>query len=527
MRRLSPFVHRIRVSRQVRRSSRSSVCSLKLHEVLVEMNAGRLSSVEITQACIDQMRQNRHLNATISEISTEIALQQARSADARRKQGLPPRRLDGIPVIVKDNYAVEQMPMTCASNMLRDFAPSYTATVVRRWLDEGAILLGKANMDEFGTGNAGSRSFLGPSLNPWRRKDLPGEPVPGGSSGGSVAAVAANMCYGSLGSDTGGSVRLPASYCGIVGYQPSYGRASRFGLVPLASSLDCPSVFARSVQDAALLGDVMCGHDPLDATSVRGPRLDTLAAFASVDLDADYPLEGVRIGIPQELYVEELSDDGRRLWMKAADWLQDAGAEVVPVSLPSIPLAVACYETVCSGEAFSNMSKFSGLTFGGQPLVADASSTAFAHCREQLLGKHMRDRITFGSFVLSERGDDSGKFFTLAAKARRLIYDDFNKVLRKDKGVDVLLCLSSIGQAFYAGTDREKESSDGVSLMLTPTNLAGATGISIPCGLSSSDKLPIGLQVMGRRFGDEIIFRVSRVLEAKAGFTYFRSQELN
>eukprot|EP00118_Oscarella_pearsei_P002289 m.10111 g.10111 ORF g.10111 m.10111 type:complete len:386 (+) comp21930_c0_seq2:47-1204(+) len=338
----------------------SRVLSLKLNEALSEMNNGNLTSTTITQACIEQMNQLEHLNVFVTR-TADLARRQAEESDNRRHKGLPLGRLDGIPVTVKDNFAVEGVTMTCGSKILQNFISPYTSTVVQRLLDEGAVLLGKTNLDEFAMGSGGTASAQGATLNPWRQEcqQTDDEPVVGGSSGGSAAAVSANICYGSLGSDTGGSVRLPASFCGIVGYQPSYGRAPRHGLVPLASSLDCPGVLTRSVQDAALLGDVICGHDPWDGTSSAHSPLSTL-----IQLDEKNPLKGLKLGIPEEFAIDELSPECYQMWMEAADWLHDAGAEVRVVSLPSLPMALACYTAVCAAEASSNMAKYDGLQYG-------------------------------------------------------------------------------------------------------------------------------------------------------------------
>ena len=436
----------------------------------------------------------------------EAALAKARDVDARRKAGEPLGRLAGIPVAIKDVLCTRGIPTTCGSRMLRDFRPPYDATVIRKLDEADAVIVGKTNMDEFAMGSSTENSAFGPTCNPW---DL--TRIPGGSSGGSAAAVAADFAPISLGSDTGGSIRQPAGLCGIVGLKPSYGRVSRYGLIAFASSLDQIGPFAHDLADAALLLEVISGRDPMDATSVDVP-------VPPYSQTLDTPPEGLRVGVVREFFGEGLDPEIEASIREAIGVYKSAGATVKEVSLPHSKYGIAAYYLVATAEASSNLARYDGTIFGHRaedfspkyPGEADLPPLIrmMMASRAEGFGAEVKRRIMLGTFALSSGYAD--QYYNQALKVRRLIRNDFDKAFAE---VDVLIGPTSPTPAFKLG----EKTADPLAMYLSDiytitTNLAGIPGLSIPCGLTKSG-LPIGLQLLASAFGEETLLRAGRVFE--------------
>jgi len=395
---------------------------------------------------------------------------------------------------------------TAASKILGEFKPQYESTVTARLKQAGAVSLGKLNLDEFAMGSSNTTSAFGPVENPWKRTSDPATKlVPGGSSGGSAAAVAARMAMGATGTDTGGSIRQPAAFCGIVGIKPTYGRCSRWGVVAFASSLDQPGPMARSVEDCALMLQVMAGHDPKDSTSAPMAVPD----FAK-SLTGD--IRGLKVGIPKEYRPDGLSAEVAKVWDQGIEWLKDAGATPVEISLPTTKFALATYYIIAPAECSSNLARYDGVRFGlhvpGQTL-----DDMYKKTRAAGFGAEVRRRILIGTYVLSAGYYDA--YYAKAQKVRRLIADDFNQAFQT---VDVILTPTAPSAAFAMGENTD----DPVTMWLNdvftiPTSMAGLPGLSLPAGLSS-DGLPLGLQLIGRPFDEETVFRVAGVMEKAAAF---------
>jgi aspartyl-tRNA(Asn)/glutamyl-tRNA(Gln) amidotransferase subunit A len=445
------------------------------------------------------------LNAFITP-TPELALEMAEAADARLRRGeaLP---LDGIPIAIKDVYCTNGVLTTAASRILDGFRPPYESTVTEKLWQAGAVLLGKTNLDEFAMGSASTTSWYGAVENPWRRKGDNRPLVPGGSSGGSSAAVAAHAAVAATGTDTGGSIRQPASFCGIVGLKPSYGRCSRWGIVAYASSLDHPGPMARTVRDAALLLQAMAGHDPRDSTSAPLPVPDYAAALSG-------DIRGLRIGIPREYRVPGMPADIEALWQEGADWLRAAGAETVEVSLPHTRYALPAYYIIAPAEASSNLARYDGVRFG---LRIDGASLEemYELTRAAGFGAEVRRRVLVGTYALSAGYYDA--YYLKAQRVRALVARDFARAF---EGVDCLLTPTTPSAAFPIG----EKADDPIAMYLNdvftvPTNLAGLPAVSVPAGLSS-DGLPLGLQLIGRAFDEATVLRVAQVLEEAAQFRH-------
>jgi aspartyl-tRNA(Asn)/glutamyl-tRNA(Gln) amidotransferase subunit A len=465
--------------------------------------AGEFSAVALTAAYLDAMKSARALNAFITE-TPEIALAHAEAADARRAAGRALGPLDGIPMAVKDLFCTEGVQTTAGSHILEDFRPTYESTVTRKLRDGGAVMLGKTNLDEFAMGSSNTTSYFGPVKNPWgprEGKDL----VPGGSSGGSAAAVAAHLCLGATGTDTGGSIRQPASFCGVVGLKPTYGRCSRWGIIAFASSLDQAGPMTRTVRDAAIMLGVMAGHDPLDSTSMPLPVPDFEAAL-------DGGVRGLRIGIPREYRIEGMAGEIERLWREGHSWLRDAGAEMVEVSLPHTRYALATYYIIAPAEASSNLARYDGVRFGLRVPGATLDEM-YQNTRGAGFGAEVQRRILIGTYVLSAGYYDA--YYLKAQKVRALIARDFSEAFKQ---VDVILTPTTPSDAFAIGDKTD----DPITMYLNdvftvPTSLAGLPGISVPAGLSARG-LPLGLQLVGRPFDEETVLRAAAALERAAGF---------
>jgi aspartyl-tRNA(Asn)/glutamyl-tRNA(Gln) amidotransferase subunit A len=482
----------------------AALTDLTIAELRQGLRARRFSAQEVTMAHLDRMAATRDLNAFITE-TPERALADAGRADARLKAGGDTalvRPLEGIPLAVKDNYCTRGVRTTAASRILENFVPPYESTVTRKVWDAGAVLLGKTNMDEFAMGSSTMTSAFGPTRNPLRRPGDPRDLVPGGSSGGSAAAVAAHAAPAALGSDTGGSIRQPASFCGIVGLKPTYGRCSRRGMIAYASSLDQAGPITRTVRDAAIVLHAIAGPDPLDSTCVDLPVPDYEAAIGR-------SVRGLRIGIPREYRLDGLRTDVTALWDRGADALRQAGAEVVEVSLPLSRYALPAYYIIAMAEASSNLSRYDGVRFG---LRQDGRSLdeLYENTRAAGFGAEVRRRILLGTFTLSAGYYDA--YYKKAQQVRRRIADEFARVLT---GVDALLFPTSPIPPFAIGDD--SFTADPVAMYLIDVftitvNLAGLPALSVPAGLSD-EGLPLGLQLVGRAMDEETVLTLGAALE--------------
>ena len=478
---------------------------LTIVEAAAALRRRDFSARELTQAHVDAVAAlNPRLNAFITT-TPEAALAQADAADAALAAGTA-GPLAGIPLGIKDLFCTEGVRTTAASKMLGNFVPPYESTVTSQLLRDGAVFLGKTNLDEFAMGSSNMTSAFGPVENPWKRNGSDAVLVPGGSSGGSAAAVSARIAMGSTGTDTGGSIRQPAAFCGIAGIKPTYGRCSRWGIVAFASSLDQAGVFARTVADCAVLLGSAAGFDPKDSTSVDRPVPDYLAATKR-------GVRGLRIGVPAEYRMDGMNPDVERLWQAGLAWLREAGAEIVDVSLPHTKYGLATYYIVAPAEASSNLARYDGVRYGlrvdGEDLI-----DLYERTRAEGFGDEVKRRIMIGTYVLSAGYYDA--YYLRAQKVRALILNDFTEAFAK---VDALLTPTAPTGAFGQGEKMD----DPIAMYLNdvftvPASMAGVPGMSVPAGLDSQG-LPLGLQVIGRPFDEETVFAVSQVIETAAAFT--------
>lgn len=458
------------------------------------------TAVELTDAFIAQAEKTRGLNAFITE-TFDAARDAAKASDARRAKG-EAGVLDGIPIALKDLFCTDGVPTTAGSHILNGFTPQYESTVSAKLKAAGTVSLGKLNLDEFAMGGANLTSHYGPARNPWDESL-----VPGGSSGGSAAAVAARAVLGATGTDTGGSIRQPGAFCGIVGLKPTYGRCSRWGIIAYASSLDQAGSMARTVEDAALMLGVMAGHDPKDSTSADLPVPDFRAALTG-------DIRGLKVGIPKEYRADGMNPEIAALWDRGAEWLKAAGAEVVDVSLPHTKYALAAYYVIAPAEASSNLARYDGVRYGLR-VPGESLDDMYELTRAAGFGAEVKRRILIGTYVLSAGYYDA--YYLKAQKVRALVARDFTEAFKQ---VDVLLAPTAPTPAFSI----EGAPADPVTMYLNdvftvPASLAGLPGINVPAGLSSGG-LPLGLQLIGRAFDEETVIRAAGVLEAAAAFTH-------
>jgi aspartyl-tRNA(Asn)/glutamyl-tRNA(Gln) amidotransferase subunit A len=482
----------------------SELTSLTLAEARDRLRRREFSAVELADAHLAAMEKARALNAYVLE-TPDRARAMAEAADARLASG-DARPLEGLGLGVKDMFATKDVRTTAGSRILDNFLPTYESTVTANLWRDGAVMLGKLNNDEFAMGSSNETSFFGPVISPWRRKGSNTPLVPGGSSGGSASAVAAGLCLGATGTDTGGSIRQPAAFTGIVGVKPTYGRCSRWGIVAFASSLDQAGPFARTVRDAAILLTSMAGHDPKDTTSVDRPVPDYEASIGR-------SIKGMKIGIPKEYRIDGLAAEIERLWDQGRQWLEAAGAEVVEVSLPHTKYALPAYYIVAPAEASSNLARYDGVRYGLR-VPAREIADMYQNTRAEGFGKEVRRRIMIGTYVLSAGYYDA--YYLRAQKARTLIKRDFENVFAT--GVDALLTPATPSAAFGIG---EKGGADPIEMYLNDVftvtvNMAGLPGISVSGGLSA-EGLPLGLQLIGRPFDEESLFSLGDVIEQAAG----------
>ena len=482
----------------------TDLTALTLAQARDGLRKKQFSATELAEAHLDAMARARALNAFVKE-TPERARAMAAASDARlaKGEGGP---LEGLPLGIKDLFCTADVRTTACSHILENFVPTYESTVTANLWRDGAILLGKLNCDEFAMGSSNETSRFGPVVAPWRRKGSDIKLVPGGSSGGSAAAVAAQLCLGATGTDTGGSIRQPAAFCGIVGLKPTYGRCSRWGIVAFASSLDQAGPFARTVRDCAILLSSMAGPDPKDTTCVARPVPDYEKAVGA-------SIKGKRIGIPKEYRVSGMAAEIDALWGKGVQWLKDAGAETVDISLPHTKYALPAYYIVAPAEASSNLARYDGVRYGLREDGRDIIDM-YERTRRAGFGMEVRRRIMIGTYVLSAGYYDA--YYLQAQKVRTLIKRDFEKCF--SDGIDALLTPTAPSAAFGIG---EKGRADPIEMYLNDVftvtvNMAGLPGISVPGGLDARG-LPLGLQLIGRPVEEETLFALGAVVEEAAG----------
>jgi aspartyl-tRNA(Asn)/glutamyl-tRNA(Gln) amidotransferase subunit A len=482
----------------------SNLTDLTLAEARDGLRAKKFTAAELTEAHIAAVEKARPLNAYILE-TPDKAREMAKASDAKLAKG-EGGALEGIPLGIKDMFATEGVRTTACSKILDDFTPTYESTVTSQLWRDGAVMLGKLNNDEFAMGSSNETSAFGDVINPWRCKGSTENLVPGGSSGGSSAAVAARLCLGATGTDTGGSIRQPAAFTGIVGIKPTYGRCSRWGIVAFASSLDQAGPFARTVRDTAILMKSMAGHDPKDSTSVNIPVPDYEKAIGR-------SVKGLKIGVPKEYRVDGMPAEIEKLWQQGRDFLKAAGAEIVEISLPHTKYALPAYYIVAPAEASSNLARYDGVRYGARVNGRDIVSM-YENTRAAGFGAEVKRRIMIGTYVLSAGYYDA--YYVRAQKVRTLIKRDFDEAFAA--GVDAVLTPTTPSPAFAIGS---KGAADPVEMYLNDiftvtVNMAGLPGISVPAG-SSAEGLPLGLQLIGRPFDEETLFALGQVIEDAAG----------
>jgi aspartyl-tRNA(Asn)/glutamyl-tRNA(Gln) amidotransferase subunit A len=482
----------------------TDLTSLTLAQAREALRKKEFSATELAEAHLAAVEQARALNAFVVE-TPERARAMARASDARlaKGEGGP---LEGLPLAIKDLFCTEGVRTTACSHILDNFVPPYESTVTAKLWRAGAVLIGKTNADEFAMGSSNETSCYGPVVSPWRRRGAQTKLVPGGSSGGSAAAVAARVCVGAIGTDTGGSIRQPAAFCGVVGLKPTYGRCSRWGIVAFASSLDQAGPFGRTIGDCAILLRAMAGHDPKDTTSADVTVRDYEAAIGR-------SVKGVRIGIPKEYRVPGMPAEIEALWQTGADWLKEAGAELVEISLPMTKYALPAYYIVAPAEASSNLARYDGVRYGlrvpGRDIIEMYEQTRAAG-----FGKEVRRRIMIGTYVLSAGYYDA--YYLRAQKVRTLIKRDFETCFAT--GIEAILTPTTPSAAFAIG---ERGRADPIEMYLNDVftvtvNMAGLPAISVPAGLDSQG-LPLGLQLIGRPFAEETLFTLGAIVESAAG----------
>ena len=482
----------------------SALTKLTLKAALAGLKAKAFSAVEITKAHIDAIEAARGLNAFVLE-TPDHALTMAKASDERLARG-EGGDLEGAPLGIKDLFCTQGVRSTAASKILGNFVPTYESTVTSKLWGQGAVMLGKLNLDEFAMGSSNETSAFGPVINPWRRSGETTALTPGGSSGGSAAATAADLCLAATATDTGGSIRQPAAFTGTVGIKPTYGRCSRWGIVAFASSLDQAGPIAKTVEDAAIMLRAMSGHDAKDSTSLPVDVPD----FASF---VGRSVKGLRIGVPKEYRVDGMPPEIEKLWADGIAWLKDAGCEIVEVSLPHTKYALPAYYIVAPAEASSNLARYDGMRYGlraGGPSLTDV----YEQSRAQGFGEEVKRRILIGTYVLSAGYYDA--YYLKAQKVRRRIADDFDQAWQT---CDALLTPTAPSAAFGLG----ERSDDPIAMYLNDiftvtTNLAGLPGLSLPAGLDAQG-LPLGLQLIGRALDEGTLFSLAGALEKAAGFT--------
>ncbi len=474
---------------------------LTLTEARDRLNDQQISAVELTEAVYRRIEAVEDRVQAYVHLTRDLALKQARDADRKRAEGGDAPLL-GLPLAVKDLICMESTRTTCASRMLDQFVAPYDATVIQKLKAAGAVIVGKTNMDEFAMGSSTENSWHHPTFNPWSL-----DRVPGGSSGGSAAAVAAHECLAALGSDTGGSIRQPAGFCGITGLKPTYGRVSRLGLVAFASSLDQIGPMTKTVADTALLMTVIGGKDPLDSTSADVPLPDFTRALAR-------PVKGLKMGIPKEYFTSGIAPEIQHAVEEAIRGLESLGLEKVEVSLPHLDYAVATYYIIACAEASTNLSRYDGVKYGYRSERSDTLLDMYLNTRQEGFGEEVKRRIMLGTFVLSAGYYDA--YYLKGQKVRTRIKQDFDEAFRQ---CDVLVAPTSPVPAFKVGERMEDPLQMYLSDIYTiSANLAGIPALSVPCGFDTADGLPIGLQLMGKAFDEETLIAVGHRFQEATEF---------
>ncbi|HET7290557.1 MAG TPA: Asp-tRNA(Asn)/Glu-tRNA(Gln) amidotransferase subunit GatA [Thermodesulfobacteriota bacterium] len=474
---------------------------LSIGEASGLIKKGEISPVELTESVLDRVsRLDGELNTYIT-VMGEKAIDAAKTAEKEISSGKYRGPLHGIPIGLKDIFVMKGVPATCGSKMLENFIPPYDAAVTKKILDAGAVIVGKNNMDEFAMGSSTETSYFGPTKNPWDKGR-----VPGGSSGGSAAATAASLCLGSIGTDTGGSIRQPASFCGVVGMKPTYGRVSRFGMIAFASSLDQAGPITKTVEDAAIILNVISGHDPMDSTCVN-----TQAPDYTLSLRDD--IKGVKVGVPREYFIPGMDKEVEEAAKKAIALVEDLGGEIVEISLPHTEYAVITYYIIAPSEASSNLARYDGVKYGYRTANAETLRDMYFKTRAEGFGSEVKRRIMLGTYALSAGYYDA--YYLKAQRVRTLIKKDFDDAFKK---VDVIMAPTAPEVAFRFG----EKTGDPIKMYLSdvltiPCNIAGLPGISVPCGFSS-DGLPIGIQVLGKPFDECSVIHVAHAYEQRAGW---------
>ncbi|MEQ1929499.1 MAG: Asp-tRNA(Asn)/Glu-tRNA(Gln) amidotransferase subunit GatA [Parvularculaceae bacterium] len=482
----------------------ASPTDLTLAELRDALKARKISALEATNAYLGNIEKADGLNAFIT-VTAEKARDMAKASDARIAKGAT-GPLEGVPLGIKDLFCTHGVLTTAGSHILDGFTPPYESSVTANLWRDGAVMLGKLNMDEFAMGSSNETSFYGPVVNPWRKKGDSARLTPGGSSGGSAAAVSARLCAGATATDTGGSIRQPASLTATVGVKPTYGRCSRWGIVAFASSLDQAGPIARDVRDAAIMLRSMAGHDPKDSTAVDRPVPDYEKSVGA-------SVKGLKIGVPKEYRVDGMPAEIEKLWTSGVEWLKSAGCEIVDISLPLTKYALPVYYIVAPAEASSNLARYDGVRYGWRSRDVTDIRSLYENSRAEGFGKEVKRRILIGTYVLSAGYYDA--YYIRAQKVRKRIFDEFGEGFKK---VDLILTPSAPSAAFALGS----KSNDPVQMYLNDVftvtaNLAGLPGVSVPAGLDK-DGLPLGLQLLARPFDEETLIKGAAAIEAAAGF---------
>ncbi|KAJ8314550.1 hypothetical protein KUTeg_006700 [Tegillarca granosa] len=538
--------------------------SLSLRETLAKLKDGTICAKDLCEKCIERSVKTKELNAFTTNTHQLARKQSSTSANrlSNRERTQKIRKLEGIPVAVKDNFCTQGIATTCASNMLKNYIPPYNATVVQKLIDEGAVIIGKTNMDEYAMGCGSIDSIHGPVRNPWnyifrhvehsndyssgyvssginnqenqlrvRNFHSSSSPieeqncenvddwhVAGGSSGGSAVAVASGTCFGAMGSDTGGSTRNPSAYCGVVGLKPTYGLVSRHGLIPLVNSLDVPGIMAKTVDDASLLLNVLAGHDTHDSTTLTDP-------FQEFTIPEDISVKDLHIGIPKEYHAPGTSKEVIDTWQKAADIFDKAGAKVTEVSLPHTQFSIFCYYVLCTCEVASNMARYDGIEFGHRASTNISTEELYAASRHEGFNDVVRGRILAGNYFLLKKNYEN--YFIKAQRVRRLISEDFKTVF--NSGVDMLLTPTTLSEAplhsWFTEFDNRTRTEEQ-DVYTQPVNMAGIPAVTLPAALSSSG-LPIGLQFIGQFKKDKEMLTVAKWFEQQVNFQRLKLEQLD
>ena len=480
----------------------ADLLSLSAVEARAALDAGEVSAPELTGAYLAAIEETGALNNYVA-VTADKAMEMAEASQARIKAG-EAGLIEGIPVGVKDLFCTAGVASTACSKILEGFTPTYESTVTANLWREGGVMLGKINCDEFAMGSANETSAFGPAVNPWQAADG-ADLVPGGSSGGSASAVAARSALLATGTDTGGSIRQPAAFCGVVGMKPTYGRCSRWGIVAFASSLDQAGPFSRTVADNALMMQAMASHDLKDSTSADTPLPDLMAAL-------DKGVKGMKVGVPSEYVMDGMDSEVVALWEKGQAWLRDAGAELVEISLPHTKYALPAYYIIAPAEASSNLARYDGVRYGLR-VEADSLDDMYGETRAAGFGDEVQRRIMIGTYVLSAGYYDA--YYLKAQKVRRLIKQDFDTAYET---VDAILTPATPTAAFPVGRKVDDPVTNFLNDVFTvPANLAGLPGMAVPAGLNA-DGLPLGLQILGRPFDEATLYSIGRVIEDAAAF---------